>query len=102
MKTIITLLITAGCGGREFAPEFHTVEASGAHSLETAAERSAVLALVNDPAVDFALLDETVGLDRRAARGHSAAGVGRATPPVATEPRPMRLEEGADPDGSLR
>lgn len=47
------------------SPEaFHEASTS---AVLTAPEQDAVIALVNDPAVDFVTLDEDVGLDRRAA-----------------------------------
>lgn len=56
-------LVLAGCAGddRDIASDTFAAIAEGSP------EAAAVLALVNDPAVDQALLDDEVGLDKRAA-----------------------------------
>ena len=62
----VVVLGTMACGGEDFDG---AIELSSLASLKSGLVQDAVLALVNDPEVGFDLLDDDVGLDRRAAHG---------------------------------
>ncbi len=66
LSSCVFVLGMAACGGGGFGEE---LEISTPASLQAGLVQDAVLALVNDPSVGFELLDDDVGLDRRAAHG---------------------------------
>lgn len=73
MRTIVTALFSAaalsliGCAPPPPASSSEEIGAEHSDIAHGSPEEAAVLALVNDPAIDFAILDDDVGLDRRAA-----------------------------------
>ncbi len=76
MRNLLPLcLVLAACGeSTSDAPEGSDIEgfdgkADGLMLVEATPGANGVLALVNDPSTTFELLDDDVGLDKRAARG---------------------------------